>query len=187
MQETGGYQTRSGFLISVREAMIANIRGSNMHRKTALITGANRSIGFETARQLGREGYIIWLGSRDGVRGEEAARSLSAEAIEVRPLSIDVTDAASVRQAAARVEAEDGKLDVLINNAGISSREMTAPSQQSVEDIRHIYETNVFAPVRVTQAFLPLLRNADTPTSSWSAAGLARLAGCRTRKTSSTG
>lgn len=131
-----------------------------MHRKTALITGANRSIGFETARQLGRDGYSIWLGSRDGVRGEQAARSLSAEGVEVRSLAIDVTDEASVRQAAAHVEAEDGKLDVLINNAGIPGREMTAPSQQSVEDIRHIYETNVFAPVRVTQAFLPLLRNA---------------------------
>jgi NAD(P)-dependent dehydrogenase (short-subunit alcohol dehydrogenase family) len=131
-----------------------------MQTKTVLITGANKSIGFETARQLGRDGYSIWLGSRDGARGEDAAHSLSAEGIEVRPLLIDVTDEASVRQAAARVEAEDGRLDVLINNAGIPGREMTTPSQQSVDDIRFIYETNVFAPVRVTQAFLPLLRKA---------------------------
>ncbi|KQV30338.1 serralysin [Rhizobium sp. Root1203] len=131
-----------------------------MQKKTALITGANKSIGYETARQLGRAGYGIWLGSRDNARGEAAARSLSDEGIEVKSISIDVTDEASVRQAAARVEAEDGKLDVLVNNAGIPGREMTAPSQQSVEDIRRIYETNVFGPVRVTQAFLPLLRTA---------------------------
>jgi NAD(P)-dependent dehydrogenase (short-subunit alcohol dehydrogenase family) len=146
-----------------------------MHKKTVLITGANRSIGFETARQLARDGYSIWLGSRDGGRGEEAARSLSAEGAEVRSLAIDVTDEASVRQAAARVEAEDGKLDVLINNAGIPGREMTAPSQQSVEDIRHIYETNVFAPVRVTQAFLPLLRNAGNANIVMVSSGLGSL------------
>lgn len=128
-----------------------------MNRKTVLITGANKSIGFETARQLGRKGYSVWLGSRDTARGQDAARSLSAEGVDVRPISIDVTDAASVTQAADRVQAEDGKLDVLINNAGIPGQ-MGPPTQQSINDIRRIYETNVFAPVMVTQAFLPLLR-----------------------------
>jgi NAD(P)-dependent dehydrogenase (short-subunit alcohol dehydrogenase family) len=133
-----------------------------MTNKTVLITGANKSIGFETARQLGAAGYRVWLGSRDLARGEAAAAVLIAEDLDVRAIAIDVTDEASVRTAAAWVETEDGKLDVLINNAGIAGREMTTPSQQSVDDIRTVYETNVFAPVRVTQAFLPLLRKAGT-------------------------
>lgn len=131
-----------------------------MQKKTVLITGANKSIGFETARQLGRLGYGIWLGSRDEARGADAAHSLSIEGIDVRAISIDVTDDVSVRRAVTRVESEDGKLDVLINNAGIPGQ-MVPPSQQSIDDVRHIYETNVFAPVRVTQAFVPLLRKAD--------------------------
>ncbi len=130
-----------------------------MQKKTVLITGANKSIGFETARQLGRLGYAIWLGSRDDARGANAVRTLSAEGIDVRPLKIDVTDDESVRGAAAQVEREDGKLDVLINNAGIPGQ-MVTPSQQAVDDIRNIYETNVFGPIRVSQAFLPLLQNA---------------------------
>ncbi|WP_337270434.1 SDR family oxidoreductase [Oryzifoliimicrobium ureilyticus] len=132
---------------------------ATMQKKSVLITGANKSIGFETARQMGRLGYGIWLGSRDEERGGAAARSLTAEGIEVRPISIDVTDEASIKQAVMRVEAEDEKLDVLINNAGIPGQ-MLPPSQQSIDDIRRIYETNVFGPIRVTQAFLPLLTNA---------------------------
>ncbi|PYE22347.1 NAD(P)-dependent dehydrogenase (short-subunit alcohol dehydrogenase family) [Rhizobium sp. PP-CC-3A-592] len=130
-----------------------------MQKKTVLITGANKSIGFETGRQLGRLGYLIWLGSRDEARGADAARSLAVEGIDVRSVSIDVTDDMSVRDAVARVESEGGRLDVLINNAGIPGQ-MVPPSQQSVDDVRNIYETNVLGPVRVTQAFLPLLRNA---------------------------
>ena len=102
-----------------------------MHKKTVLITGANKSIGFETARQLGHKGYSVWLGSRDAARGDEALRLLSAEGVEARSIFIDVTDEASVRQAADRVQNEDGKLDVLINNAGIPGQ-MVPPSQQSI-------------------------------------------------------
>jgi NAD(P)-dependent dehydrogenase (short-subunit alcohol dehydrogenase family) len=145
-----------------------------MSKKTVLITGANKSIGFETARQLGGLGYGIWLGSRDAARGEEAARALSAEGIEVRAISIDVTDEASVRLAAARVEAVDGKLDVLINNAGIPGQ-MVPPSEQSVDDVREIYETNVLGPVGVTQAFLPLLRNAGSANIVMVSSGLGSL------------
>lgn len=145
-----------------------------MQKKTVLITGANKSIGFETARQLGKLGYGIWLGSRDESRGADAAQTLAAEGIDVRVLTIDVTGEASVMQAAHRVEIEDGKLDVLINNAGIPGQ-MVPPSQQSVDDIRHIYETNVFAPVRVTQAFLPLLRNAGAANIVMVSSGLGSL------------
>ena len=132
-----------------------------MTGKTVLITGANKSIGFETARQLGQLGYRIWLGARDEERGKAAAETLVAEGFDVRALAIDVTDDDSVKAAAARVQSEDGKLDVLINNAGILGGEMTAPSQQSVDIVREVYETNVLGPIRVTQSFLPLLKAAD--------------------------
>lgn len=147
---------------------------NTMRQKTVLITGANKSIGFETARLLGRRGYRVWLGSRDAARGEDAARSLSVEGVDVRPISIDVTDSASVKQAADRVQAEDGKLDVLINNAGIPGQ-MVPPSQQSISDIRRTYETNVFAPVVVTQAFLPLLRQAGHASIVMVSSGLGSL------------
>ena len=128
-----------------------------MTSKTALITGANKSIGYETARQLGRLGYSVWLGARDQDRGKLAADRLVSEGLDVRPLAIDVTDEASVLAAAARVHEFNGKLDILINNAGIPG-DQSAPSEQSVDDVRAVYETNVFAPIRVTQAFLPLLK-----------------------------
>lgn len=145
-----------------------------MPKKTVLITGANKSIGFETARQLGRKGYSVWLGSRDAARGEEAVQSLKAGGIEARLLIIDVTDATSVKQAADHVRTEDGKLDALINNAGIPGQ-MVPPSQQSVDDIRTIYETNVFAPVLVTQTFLPLLQAAGGATIVMVSSGLGSL------------
>ncbi|OBR53840.1 SDR family oxidoreductase [Paraburkholderia tropica] len=128
--------------------------------KTVLITGANKSIGYETARQLGRLGYRIWLGCRDAARGEAATKSLVAEGHDVRLLSIDVTRDESVRAAAARVRDEDGRLDVLINNAAIPGGPHTTPSQQQIDSIHAVYETNVFGPIRVTQAFVPLLKSA---------------------------
>ncbi len=129
-----------------------------MTDRTVLITGANKSIGYETARQLGGQGLRIWLGSRDGDRGRQAADRLVAEGGDVRLLALDVTSDESVRSAVARIEAEDGKLDVLINNAGIPGLQPIRPSEQPLDDIKSVYETNVFAPIRVTQAFLPLLK-----------------------------
>jgi NAD(P)-dependent dehydrogenase (short-subunit alcohol dehydrogenase family) len=145
-----------------------------MNTKTVLITGANKSIGFETARQLGRHGYRIWLGSRDIGRGEKAASDLASEGIDVRPIVIDVRSEQSVRSAAAQVQDADGMLDVLINNAGIPGQ-MTRPSQQSVDDIQCIYETNVFGPIRVTQAFLPLLKAAPQANIVMVSSGLGSL------------
>jgi len=126
--------------------------------RTVLVTGANKSIGYETARQLGRLGLRVWLGSRDAERGTAAAARLGAEGLDVRALTIDVTSEDSVRAAVTRVEHEDGKLDILINNAGIAGLQPILPSEQPLEDIKTIYETNVFAPIRVAQAFLPLLK-----------------------------
>ena len=131
-----------------------------MTGKSVLITGANKSIGFETARQFGRLGCRVWLGARDEARGRAAAERLGGEGHDVRPLSIDVTNNNSVQEAAALVGKEDTRLDVLINNAGIPGGSRAAPSQQAVDDIRSVYDTNVFGPIRVTQAFLPLLRAA---------------------------
>ena len=131
-----------------------------MPDKTALITGANKSIGYETARRLGLLGYRIWLGSRDGARGEAAATTLTALGIDVRVIEMEVTEDDQITAAADRVRAEDGKLDVLINNAGIAGALDSQPSGQTVASVKHVYETNVFGPIRVTQAFLPLLKAA---------------------------
>ncbi len=146
-----------------------------MTRKSVLITGANKSIGFETARQFGRMGFRVWLGARDDARGSAAAERLSEAGYDVRPLCIDVTSDDSVQQAAVLVGKEDGKLDVLINNAGIPGGSRTAPSQQTLDDIRSVYDTNVFGPIRVTQAFLPLLRAAGHASIVMVSSGLGSL------------
>ena len=145
-----------------------------MADKSVLITGANKSIGYETARQLGRLGYRVWLGSRDEGRGRAAAERLVQEGHDVRSLTIDVTDDDSVQAAAVRVRDEDGSLDVLINNAGIPGG-TPRPSVQSIDDIRNVYETNVFGAIRVTQAFLPLLEAAGVANIVMVSSGLGSL------------
>ncbi|MEI2264357.1 SDR family oxidoreductase [Erwinia sp. CGal63] len=128
--------------------------------KNVVITGANKSIGYETARQLGQSGYRIWLGCRNEERGRAAVAALAADNIDARLVIMDVTQPDSVRAAAERIREEDGRLDVLINNAGIPGAQLVAPSTQSIDDIRSVYETNVFGAIQVTQTFLPLLRAA---------------------------
>lgn len=145
-----------------------------MTRRTVLITGANKSIGFETARQLGRAGHRIWLGSRDEDRGRQAADRLASDGLDVRPLLIDVTHDRSVQAAADRVGQADGRLDILINNAGIPGA-ASPPTEQSVDDVRTVYETNVFGPIRVTQAFLPLLKASDAASVVMVSSGLGSL------------
>jgi len=119
---------------------------------TTLITGANKSLGFETARRLAEAGHTIYLGSRDEQRGKEAAGRIGA-----RPVQIDVTSDDSVQAAAALIRDEAGHLDVLVNNAGISGGLGRSPGDVTAADMRAVYETNVFGVVRVTHAFLPLL------------------------------
>lgn len=137
-----------------------HIKGISM-LKNVLITGANKSIGFETARRFGEMGYRVWLGARDAGRGEKAAEDLRQQGYDVRFIEISVEDDASVVAAAKRVEAEDGKLDALINNAGIPGA-FVSPLDQTVDDIQKVYEINVFGPIRVIKAFLPLLQAAST-------------------------
>ncbi|RYE86210.1 MAG: SDR family oxidoreductase, partial [Myxococcales bacterium] len=126
-------------------------------RKTALITGANKGIGLEIARQLGQRNHTVWLGARDAARGDEAVAGLRAEGIDAHALPLDVTDDASVKAAAATLARSSPRLDVLVNNAGVALGGYVPPSQASVEDMRATYEVNTFGPVRVIQAFLPLL------------------------------
>ncbi len=127
--------------------------------KNVLITGANKSIGYETARRLGALGYRVWLGARDADRGETAAQALRALGHDVRFVDIAVEDEARVRAAADHIREIDGKLDVLVNNAAIPGA-FADPADQSVDDIAQVYAVNVLGPIRVTQAFLPLLKAA---------------------------
>ena len=119
---------------------------------TTLITGANKGLGFETARRLIALGHVVYLGARDQERGGAAAQQLGA-----RFVPIDVTDDASVASAAAWIEAQGTGLDVLINNAGIAG-DRVAPADTTAEHMRRVYEANVFGIVRVTHVTLPLLR-----------------------------
>ncbi|MBB4763270.1 SDR family NAD(P)-dependent oxidoreductase [Amorphoplanes digitatis] len=137
-----------------------------------LITGANKGLGFETARRLVAAGHRVYIGSRDAERGRRAAELLRA-----RPVRLDVTDDASVSAAAEAIEA-DGGLDVLVNNAGIQ-REMEAgkvvigAAEVTAEVMRETFETNVFGMVRVLHAFLPLLRRSAAPVVVNVSSGLA--------------
>ncbi len=130
--------------------------------KIALVTGANKGIGLETVRQLGQKKITVLLGSRDAARGEAAAKQLREEGFDVRALTIDVSNEASIRQAAAAVEKEFGHLDILINNAGVMVDDHAKKvSEQTVDTWRQTFETNVFGLIATTQAFLPLLRKSE--------------------------
>jgi len=131
-----------------------------MDRRVAVVTGANKGIGLEIARQLAREGITVFIGARDEERGRAAAEKLQAEGLDARPLRLDVSDDASVAAAASRVEQETGRLDILVNNAGVAIDD-GPPSRVSIDALRRTYETNVFSVVRTTQAMLPLLRRSD--------------------------
>jgi NAD(P)-dependent dehydrogenase (short-subunit alcohol dehydrogenase family) len=120
---------------------------------TALITGANRGLGFEVARQLAAAGHQVWIGARDHARGQQAADTVGARFVQ-----LDVTDDASVTAAVETVSA----LDVLVNNAGISGGRI-GPGDATVDDMHKVYDTNVFGPVRVLHAFIPLLERSSAP------------------------
>ncbi len=132
--------------------------------KVALVTGANKGIGKAIVKGLARAGFVIYLGARDEKRGQAAAADLAADG-DVRFIHIDVADEASVRGAADQIAHDFGWLDVLVNNAGISGiapgGEIRKPSELMAEDLRVVYETNVFAVVTVTNIFLPLLKEAS--------------------------
>jgi NAD(P)-dependent dehydrogenase (short-subunit alcohol dehydrogenase family) len=128
--------------------------------KVALVTGANKGIGLEIARQLGRLGFAVLLGARDDQRGRTAAQLLQTEGLDATYLLLDVTDQASIDAAARVIDERYGALDVLINNAA-ASHDIIPPSQLDIAVFRLTYETNVFGVIAVTQAMLPLLRRAE--------------------------
>lgn len=129
--------------------------------KLALITGGNKGIGFETARQLAQSGVAVLLAARTRDKAEAAAAKLKAEGLAVEPLVLDVTDEASIAAAAATVAAKHGALDILINNAGVMNDDPAKKvSGQSLATWRSTFDTNLFGVIAVTLAFLPLLKKA---------------------------
>ena len=131
-------------------------------KKIALVTGANKGIGFEVARQLAASGCTVLLGARNKALGEEAAATLKREGCDVRSLSIDLDDPATIATAAKDIDAGFGHLDVLVNNAGIAAQGDGLPSISSLEAIERDFRVNFLGSVAVTQAMLPLLRKASS-------------------------
>ena len=131
-----------------------------MTNQIALITGANKGIGKEIARQLGAKGITVLIGARDQARGDAAAAELREAGIDAHTQVLDVTDQASIDAAAATIEAKYGRLDILVNNAGIAL-DNTPPSGTTLETLRTTYDTNVFGLFAVTRALIPLLRKSD--------------------------
>jgi len=139
-----------------------------MSQKIALITGANRGIGFETARQLGKQGIKVLIGARSEEKGLEAESTLKNEGIDAEYINIDVDNAATHATAAKEIEEKYGKLDILVNNAGIflseEFDESGAPvpaSKVSQETIRKTFDTNFFNTIAVTQTILPQIKKSD--------------------------
>lgn len=133
-----------------------------VNKRTALVTGANKGIGFAIARQLGDRDHAVWLGCRDQGRGAAAADKLRAAGIDARVVLLDVTDDQSVAAAATTVGGDGAPLDVLVNNAGMNFGLPPEASGEKLDEMRAMFETNALGPVRVTQAFLPLLRRSGS-------------------------
>ena len=131
------------------------------NKKTVLITGANKGIGFETARQLGEKGYTILVGARDEAKGAEAVEKLKGEGCNVDFVKIDATDAETIKLAAQTVGEKYGTLDVLINNAGIALDAGEKLNEISLDLVRKTFDTNFFGAIAVTQAFLPLIKKSE--------------------------
>jgi len=132
-----------------------------MHdQKVALVTGANKGIGFEIARQLGGRGFTVALAARDATKAEDAASRLRGEGLDAHGVVLDVTVPSTAEAAARRLEEQFGRLDALVNNAGVGPEfaSGTNPSQLEMKTLRETYETNFFGAFAVIKAFLPLLR-----------------------------
>jgi NAD(P)-dependent dehydrogenase (short-subunit alcohol dehydrogenase family) len=132
--------------------------------RIALVTGANKGIGFETVRQLGKLGFVVLLGSRDALKGEVAARQLRGEGLDVRVVKLDVTRQSDIDAVARMVAGEFGALDVLVNNAGTMLEKgwtQNTTSETRLDNLRATFEANVFAVVALTNALLPMLKKAE--------------------------
>jgi NAD(P)-dependent dehydrogenase (short-subunit alcohol dehydrogenase family) len=129
----------------------------------ALVTGANKGIGYEIAAGLGALGWTVGVGARDDGRRESAVEKLRAAGVEAFGVPLDVTDDASVDAAAALIEGRAGRLDVLVNNAGVTGSAPQQPTTVDPDTVRTAVETNVIGVIRVTNALLPLLRRSSSP------------------------
>ncbi len=125
-------------------------------KKIALITGANKGIGKEIARQLGKLGIAVLIGARDKKKGQEAEQELRSQGIDAVTVELDVTKQSTIDAAVVEIEKKFGRLDILVNNAGIAM-DTGRPSATDVDTLYRTYDTNVFGPFRVMKAFLPLL------------------------------
>ncbi|MBX7172918.1 MAG: SDR family oxidoreductase [Pyrinomonadaceae bacterium] len=153
---------------------------SEQGKKIALITGANRGIGFETARQLGQQEIKVLLGARNEEKGKEAAENLQKEGLDVEFILLDVDNANTHQSAAKSIEEKFGKLDILINNAGIylDESENGAPipaSRTSLDIFRKTFETNFFNTIAVTQQFVPLIKKSNAGRIVFLSSGLGSL------------
>ena len=150
----------------------------------ALVTGANKGIGFEICRQLAQAGIFVWMAGRDPARVERAASELKGVG-KLGAVALDVTDPKSIASAVRKIEDVSGRLDILVNNAGIAeesrrkedgSREIVPPSELDLETLEKTYATNVFGVFNVTKAFLPLLRKSKAGRLVNMSSGLGSLA-----------
>jgi NAD(P)-dependent dehydrogenase (short-subunit alcohol dehydrogenase family) len=126
--------------------------------RIALVTGANKGIGLEIARQLAQAGVSVIIGARDAERGNAAAADLTSQGFDVTFVQLDLLDEASIAAAAATISDNHGRLDILVNNAGIVDWTDGVPSRATLQAVRRVFETNFFGTLAVTQAMLPLLR-----------------------------
>ncbi|WP_446743158.1 SDR family oxidoreductase [Silvibacterium acidisoli] len=147
------------------------------YKKIALITGANKGIGFEVSRQVAKTGVRVLIGARNAELGEKAAEKLRGEGLDVAYLPIDVTDEATIKAAAAKIEKDYGHLDILVNNAGIADLQQDgAPSKVQQDTLEKTMRTNFFGHVAVSQAMLPLLKKAPSARVVNVSSGLGSLA-----------
>lgn len=144
--------------------------------KIALVTGANKGIGFEIATKLGREGIKIYVGARSAERGEAAVQKLRDEGITANFIAVDLHNYDSIYQAAEMIKQAEGRLDILVNNAGIIDAKDGAPSTTDIETVKRTFDTNFYGTLVVTQAMLPLLKAAPAARIVYISSGLGSLA-----------
>lgn len=144
--------------------------------KIALITGANRSIGLETAKQLSKNGVFVYLGTRDIQKGETVVKELNESGFEyIKAIQIDVTNLNTILAAKNTIDNEQGKLDILINNAGVSGGFPQPAIDTDISIFKEVYAVNVFGVIQVTQIFMDLLKKSDEPRITNLTSGLGSL------------